>query len=938
MTLPKLLLVTLLACVSSCLFAQNSDVMIQGFNWESHSNTAGWWNVINSKATDLSASGIDVVWFPPSSDAAAPQGYLPRELYNLDSEYGTQAELQGAINALHGQGIKVLADIVINHRVGSTNWADFQNPTWGCWAVVANDEWGDAPGQGDCGGGVNGNPCGNWDTGTQYCAARDIDHTNATVRADLKAWMNWLKNTIGYDGWRYDFVHGFGAQYLEEYNNATSPYISVGENWNPDRQVIQNWIDATNQSSTAFDFSLKGTLQSAVQNNFSILNDNGNVPGLIAWSPTKSVTFLDNHDTGSTQGYWPFPGDKVMLGYAYILTHPGIPMVFWDHFYDWGLHDPIKELIQIRKNQGLTATSSVNIEASNWDVYAATIDNKVAMKIGPGSWSPTGNDWTLAASGTDYAVWTKGTVVVQPGDGMNVHLKTTWANPTVYFWQTTPTGPTTTWPGEPMVDNDGDGWYDFYISDADCANLIFSNNGASQTADLNLCGDGWYDNGWVPAPTGDNTAPVVSVTPGSSTFTGSITVDISATDNQDSSPTIYYTTDGSTPTTSSASATSSAQLVFSATATLQVFAEDGSGNASSVEAYTYTLSTGTSGDLRIHYRNSSNPNPYIYYWGTVPNGDASAAWPGDAMTAEGNGWYYFDIPNSTCADLIFSNNGGSQTNDLYRCGEGWYDGGVWYNSEPVTPVTYTMDGNLDATAASVATAGGANLYLGYNGTDLYMATQSANSEGGDVFIFVSDNPGSLTAAPWAKTGSVASTSIRLNNEQSNNWAGWTGAPTGSGVNAGNVLEGTLDVGAAFPGATTVYVAVGRYGTNNAGSLDNQIPAGDSDGDIESAEFYAFNLTSNRKAQVIETFSAPEIQAFPNPFSETLTFEITTYRDTDAQWALYNLMGQQVAIIHQGELVEGSHTFKISTANLPAGVYLYQMHDGQQRFTGKVVKR
>jgi alpha-amylase len=36
-----------------------------------------------------------------------------------------------------------------------------------------------------------------------------------------------------------------------------------------------------------------------------------------------AMTFVDNHDTGSTQAHWPFPKDLVGLGYAYIITHPG---------------------------------------------------------------------------------------------------------------------------------------------------------------------------------------------------------------------------------------------------------------------------------------------------------------------------------------------------------------------------------------------------------------------------------------------------------------------------------------------------------------------------------------------------------------------------------------------------------------------------------------
>ena len=31
--------------------------------------------------------------------------------------------------------------------------------------------------------------------------------------------------------------------------------------------------------------------------------------------------------------HWPFPSKHVMLGYAYILTHPGIPCLFWEHHF-----------------------------------------------------------------------------------------------------------------------------------------------------------------------------------------------------------------------------------------------------------------------------------------------------------------------------------------------------------------------------------------------------------------------------------------------------------------------------------------------------------------------------------------------------------------------------------------------------------------------------
>ena len=51
----------------------------------------------------------------------------------------------------------------------------------------------------------------------------------------------------------------------------------------------------------------------------------GKPPGLMGWWPSRAVTFLENHDTGSTQGHWRFPAHALEQGYVYLLTHPGTP-------------------------------------------------------------------------------------------------------------------------------------------------------------------------------------------------------------------------------------------------------------------------------------------------------------------------------------------------------------------------------------------------------------------------------------------------------------------------------------------------------------------------------------------------------------------------------------------------------------------------------------
>lgn len=51
--------------------------------------------------------------------------------------------------------------------------------------------------------------------------------------------------------------------------------------------------------------------------------------------------------------------------------------------------------------------TQIQITKAERDVYAATIDQKVAVKIGPGHYEPPSGPqkWSLALEGRDYKVW-----------------------------------------------------------------------------------------------------------------------------------------------------------------------------------------------------------------------------------------------------------------------------------------------------------------------------------------------------------------------------------------------------------------------------------------------------------------------------------------------------------------------------------------------------
>ena len=110
--------------------ANYQGVMLQGFYWDSYTDTK--WTNLEANADEYSQY-FSLIWVPNSGKCGSSNnmGYMPQYWFtNHNSSFGTQAQLTSMINTYKEKGVGIIADVVINHRNGVTNWHDFPKEQW----------------------------------------------------------------------------------------------------------------------------------------------------------------------------------------------------------------------------------------------------------------------------------------------------------------------------------------------------------------------------------------------------------------------------------------------------------------------------------------------------------------------------------------------------------------------------------------------------------------------------------------------------------------------------------------------------------------------------------------------------------------------------------------------------------------------------------------
>ena len=369
-----------------------NNTMMQYFEWYLPGDST-LWKKVASEAIKLSNMGIDYIWLPPAYKGASgtnDTGYGVYDLYDLGefdqkgtipTKYGTKDEYINAINVLRQNNIKVLADIVLNHKMGADeaeevmavqddendrtksvseprmirawtkynfagrgdvyssfkwNWKHFHGIDWD--DITATNaiyrfygkEWNE---------GVDKEK-GNFD----YLMGADIDLNNYDVVQELKKWGEWYLNTARFDGFRLDAVKHIRCEFYDEWlkylrEKTGKELFTVGEYWTTNVGTMKEYLEKTHYQMSLFDVPLHFNFYRASLSNGEFDMSQILEGTLVKEIPDKAVTFVDNHDTEPGQALESWIPDW-FKGHAYsiiLLRNEGMPCVFYGDYY--GIED-----------------------------------------------------------------------------------------------------------------------------------------------------------------------------------------------------------------------------------------------------------------------------------------------------------------------------------------------------------------------------------------------------------------------------------------------------------------------------------------------------------------------------------------------------------------------------------------------------------------------
>jgi alpha-amylase len=319
----------------------------------------GDWQGIIDKLDYIKDLGFTTIWISPlvANQIRGYHGYWAIDFYKPNQNFGNMGKIKELVTTAHAKGIKVIADLVVNHVSPMHPW--YNDPQYANWfhqrgAII------------------------NWNDQQEIEEGRlanlpDLDQSNPEVKRYLIDMAKWWIRETGIDGYRLDTVRHVSKSFWKEFVAAIKQeypnFFFIGEVFDGRTSYVADYQNAGLDG--LLDYPVYFALNEVFKNDrpvsqlIDVISECHNT-----YSNCNLMgTFIDNHDVPRfVNQIINLPAERLKQALAFIMTYTGIPVIYYgteivmdggadpgnrmdmDWSSDSAIREYLKKLTAIRRN------------------------------------------------------------------------------------------------------------------------------------------------------------------------------------------------------------------------------------------------------------------------------------------------------------------------------------------------------------------------------------------------------------------------------------------------------------------------------------------------------------------------------------------------------------------------------------------------------------